>query len=1800
MERTLTKSSFPTGLLKKNKDDFAYEADFSKTVENFATPGSKVINLYAVIDKRLKLILDTDGGTSLLTRHVKYGKGVDSDRYGIPLDPQKPGEEFVGYYDTKPNNPIPATSIGNPIDLRTWKAPDNESIKEITLYAGYKAAKGTYNVNFYLENLDGSGNSFYSFETSTVMHDRMVGENPNRVDFPKDRIPNFDIIYQLNENKSDNVHNITISHDGRTNVNVYYDRREYEVKFYRPNIPGEGFIGGPLRFKYGEKIPVDTIKDQYKNAGYNPDNLVFGIEEPYGSRNNKDYITGAPSIGYNGLTNMNIIAETRSQGKNFTILSILEKDKENFEQYTMGRVLTLEDYAKTNLTVPDNISFDVANFDEKTYFGNLNVQRVDFSYRWSPADHMYLTKVDILDFEGYTPIHPYGDEKGFPNSGIDNSGNYEDPPGNDPRRGAVRVGRRTNYTHRLRYIKDSKGNYFIPVYYTRDSYNVYFDYDIGTDAENWRSDPITYSEIIGNPKNLEPYGERLPDIGDTKIIGPYQYEFQGWYLERDGSGQEFNFNSPMPKHNLILFAKWKIKEPQVRFYRPFGIFKADGMPDYKSVTPERTVDAISFEKLGAEKYYTPSPPTYYTSSDFKGWAYYTKSHTTGETIRVNFDIDTIIDRDVDLYPIWSKVSSDIISGSGQLEALRLHYYDESGRNISANRYIHGSYAFTDEYNNDKFIGWEEVDKDMNPIPATDENGNLIRDKVDGSLVSKIYYPNEFIFMDKNRYLRPVLADTPPEIGKVNFNFNYTGSEGIYTETGPVGSGISRQGYPKRDGYAFMGWSEDINASSGIPSSEIKIEPGVTTYYAIWNKTMNEGWISLIFQDGKTPDRVESGQDGNIFTLPNPGTVSGYNFKGYNTEYDGSGNSYTTGQAINFKANTHQFFYGIWEKVDPGTGSITIVYQDGSRPDQKVVGVAGEKTTLPSPQRDGYEFKEYNKNPDGTGATLPEEIVFEKGIEKTVYVIWKKIGGGDSSGFIKLDFQDGTSPYILEEGKSGESLSLPNSKREGYNLKGWSENHLDQSPSLQPGGNVYFQGGTTKTYYAIWEELPNTGSITLVYNDGTNNEVTTSRPNTQVTLPELTRSDMIFKGWSMDLYGGEVIGPGTVLEIERGKDLYYYGIWEKSTGSVTFIFENGDQDQVYENKKDGEEVSLPNDPIKDGFQFQGWNTERDGNGEEIDGPVIVEKGVEKNIYAIWKEVTGKVIFNFQNGSQPLIDEGRNGTSIIVPDNPRRPGYSFLGWNRNPDGSGQPLDSRFDVYDKDKVQTFYAIWEEGESVYPSDPVEPVDPLDPIEKNPVVRVNLTDENGQVSITIVETRPDKNYVITDENDKVIAIVEGNGQDINIPNLTPSKEYIVTAIGKDEVQPEIWDTFEPGDKAHTIVRTKEDSFLIDSTTVRIDNTIPGQWYVLVGEDDNLYGPYQADGTRLDVRFLPRGTAFKVYRYDKENEVLSDYIGSVRTPPIMEELPKPWFPPYEPEYRPIPKKEIVVIVLESNGGTKYPDIELEKGKKLDLGKYRPERPNFIFEGWYKESDLINKVDTVTVNESMTLYAKWIPDSKPEILTDKHISFMVGKNDGLFHPRAELTKAEVITIFFRLLADDVRKANLTRENYFTDIPKGAWYEVAASTMAKLNIVKADENGKLNGNEPITRGDFAIIAAAFVNQEKDKGVFFQDIQGHRAQEAIDTISALGWIEGYLSEFRPDDTLTRAEGATIVNRMLGRFPKNHLSLLPDMVVFPDNMDISAWYYLTVQEATNSHAYEKDKDGIYEKWTSLLVNPNWLDYER
>lgn len=229
-----------------------------------------------------------------------------------------------------------------------------------------------------------------------------------------------------------------------------------------------------------------------------------------------------------------------------------------------------------------------------------------------------------------------------------------------------------------------------------------------------------------------------------------------------------------------------------------------------------------------------------------------------------------------------------------------------------------------------------------------------------------------------------------------------------------------------------------------------------------------------------------------------------------------------------------------------------------------------------------------------------------------------------------------------------------------------------------------------------------------------------------------------------------------------------------------------------------------------------------------------------------------------------------------------------------------------------------------------------------------------------------------------------------------------------------------------------------------------------------------------------------------------------------------------------------------------------------------------------------------------------PDETPEALNgDDHFDYVVGYSDGLVHPERNITRAEVASIFFRLLQDDVREKNLTDQNPFNDVFTDDWFNVAVSTMYDMDIVYGRDNNNFDPNAYITRAEFAAIAARFDSEGYSGENLFTDIEGHWAANQINRAAEKGWISGYPDgTFGPDRYITRAEAVTMINRVLNRLPESADALHEDMNVFPDNMDTTAWYYLAIQEATSSHEYEKDKDGVYETWTDVLPDRDWAQY--
>ena len=233
----------------------------------------------------------------------------------------------------------------------------------------------------------------------------------------------------------------------------------------------------------------------------------------------------------------------------------------------------------------------------------------------------------------------------------------------------------------------------------------------------------------------------------------------------------------------------------------------------------------------------------------------------------------------------------------------------------------------------------------------------------------------------------------------------------------------------------------------------------------------------------------------------------------------------------------------------------------------------------------------------------------------------------------------------------------------------------------------------------------------------------------------------------------------------------------------------------------------------------------------------------------------------------------------------------------------------------------------------------------------------------------------------------------------------------------------------------------------------------------------------------------------------------------------------------------------------------------------------------------------------------IPDDVPTGLNgDDHFAYIVGYPNGNVEPNGNITRAEVATIFFRLLTEEVRTANSTQSNSLSDVTRGQWFNHAVSTLSSMGIVKGHNDGTFAPNAPITRAEFAAIAARFDDKNTDTSSKFTDIASHWAKNEIGIAANKGWINGYPDgTFRPNQYITRAEAMALVNRVLNRLPENSSDLLDSMIKWPDNSDASAWYYLAVQEATNSHAYsDKSKDDKYEKWTTIRDARDWTELEK
>lgn len=306
------------------------------------------------------------------------------------------------------------------------------------------------------------------------------------------------------------------------------------------------------------------------------------------------------------------------------------------------------------------------------------------------------------------------------------------------------------------------------------------------------------------------------------------------------------------------------------------------------------------------------------------------------------------------------------------------------------------------------------------------------------------------------------------------------------------------------------------------------------------------------------------------------------------------------------------------------------------------------------------------------------------------------------------------------------------------------------------------------------------------------------------------------------------------------------------------------------------------------------------------------------------------------------------------------------------------------------------------------------------------------------------------------------------------------------------------------------------------------------------------------------------------------------------------------------EKEIKNFTLTyvSNGGTEFDPETYKEGTEVPLSKI-PTRAGFSFLGWYADAGLTQLVTKVTMDSDKTVYASWKEDETPVLEKGDHFAYIIGYKDGYVRPNRNISRAEVATIFFRLLTDDAREKYWSSTNNYSDVKDTDWCNNAISTLSNMGILKGYEDGTFHPNAPVTRTEFAVIAARFSDGAADDYATFSDVPNdYWATKEIAKAAKLGWIKGYTDgTFRPTNNITRAEVMTLVNRVLERGVDEE-GLMEDAIQWADNKP-GDWYYYDVQEATNSHEYvrtDKPIDGrdiSFEEWIKLKENRNWAELE-
>ena len=702
-------------------------------------------------------------------------------------------------------------------------------------------------------------------------------------------------------------------------------------------------------------------------------------------------------------------------------------------------------------------------------------------------------------------------------------------------------------------------------------------------------------------------------------------------------------------------------------------------------------------------------------------------------------------------------------------------------------------------------------------------------------------------------------------------------------------------------------------------------------------------------------------------------------------------------------------------------------------------------------------------------------------------------------------------------------------------------------------------------------------------------------------------------------------PNSSIKITGNVTLYAVYGDKAETVTVTYHSNFGSTDSTYTTK------AMPNNgkfsvadysaldlPDRTGYEFTGWSTK---SGEQ---KVEFEKGDDaradtngsNDLYAQWKpiQITDVITVTIKGNTSTVTYDGQPHTVN---------GYDIVSITGNADYT------QADVSLKSEAQNKYNITQTNAGTYTM-ALDARDFVNTNDKFTNVKFVIA-EVGQLKLTINK----RNVTLTSASDSKVY----DGTALTKPEVTVTGDGFVTGEATNIKATGSVTNVSDGEVTNTITYNEGANFKADNyeiTTTEGKLTITKRSVTLTSETANkvydgtpLTKPevtvtgdgfvtgevtdIKATGTITDVGTVTNTITFaKGEKFKDSNYAITKTEGTLEVTPITDKVTVT-ITGNTKTVRYNGKEQSVTgfTYTAPEGVTVAPkDSSKAVAKGTNVGTYKmglTSKDFTVTSDIYKEFKIIVNDGYLEITRSGGHHPRPKPTVEIEdddalgLNTTDHFAYIVGYGNGEVRPQNNITRAEVATIFFRLLTDDVRDENLTKTNRYSDVAATSWYNTAVSTLSSMGIITGYPDGTFRPNAAITRAEFAAIAARFDSNGDKTTAKFSDIATHWAKDEISIAYNNGWITGYPDgTFGPQRDITRAETMTLVNRVLNRQPETEDDLLPNMMVWTDNANPNAWYYLAVQEATNSHYYEFKTNSQYEKWTELRETRDWTQLEK